>query len=217
PSMTSFRAPHEVSRLLGCHPTRLRGERHRPSRLHRTDHLDEQVVHLFRDRHRPLGANQGELALSGQHPLDLAQLSLVRGKVGVGLQLRSHDTPSSLERSVTTFRLFRKFPADKTGPADQVPLPLRPANPAALSTNHSSDSTSSAAVRLTVSGSPPWKTRLIGTSMILPVRVRGIDGAAMTSSGTERGETCSRMAATIPSVSSASNSAPSSGTTKRGM
>ena len=39
----------------------------------------------------------------------------------------------------------------------------------------------------------PWRRRLTGTSMRLPVRVCGTPGTSMTSSGTWRGESCSRM------------------------
>jgi hypothetical protein len=50
---------------------------------------------------------------------------------------------------------------------------------------------------MTWPGSPPCRIRLTGISSFLPVRVCGMAGAAMISSGTCRGEAASRMARRI--------------------
>ena len=57
-------------------------------------------------------------------------------------------------------------------------------------------------------GALPCSIRFTGTSSFLPVRVCGMPGAANTSSGTCRGEACSRIAVRIRARRSSSSSAP---------
>ena len=55
----------------------------------------------------------------------------------------------------------------------------------------------------------PWSRRLTGTSIFLPLSVRGIAGTATISSGTWRGESCARIAVLIRAFSASSSSTPS--------